>query len=1599
MMPAMNLRLLLLLCVLTSVPMWAQPRIGYLTPDLGTTRFGTYVEIIGPAGAISNFGTDGMYANNTGDNVRVICERPADTSRVKIGPAVVSWNGRMISTTIFVAPTVEPNSEDWRQLRPEFRIPVQVVVNGQASSSDTFYIVKPWPIGDIRSNAERVFGAGSLGIRSRRGAMLVDSVLLGGQPAYTVATADCDAQTPGNQGYLPVSVISMGRLVGTLGTSLNVNAVGANGGPGGGGGGGGYSNIAGVGGSQRGFVGGDGFTGGGPGGVNNTILSSLSERRRPGTGSGAQPPENKDSIDGGASLNGQPGGTSTVGYENAGGGTGHPFGLSGLGCVNKDNCVPPEAYGGGTGYREGTKGGGGGYGTDGAGIDLGNGRTSGGRTHGNLCLVPLAGGSGGASGNPSGLGTASSGGGGGGAISIHALNIGSVVVRADGGTTSLFDLGSGAGSGGGIILGSRTDVVNASAVANGGIGESSTIKQPLAGGVGRKRYDIPGSGVVDTYSGAGMDTVTNVLRQAALRGFGNGNDVIVWAKGERGPWIALDTMQGYATRWPNDGTKFTMPGTDTLYYICVTQRIIAPATAPFAAEPSWVMSQSGWNIVRIFGPPVIDAPAVVTMPTYGCPGSVVRDTIPVRNMGESPLIITAASFPPNSGFRLVEPTTFPDTIQAFEEHVYVVEYAPLPTHAGLTTTTFTINSNDTAVARNPLAIAVRINVEPFDLRYSWRGIPLDRSNDTLDFGPLCLGVPTPVGTTEELVVRNVGLSTATLERFRSLNPGLVVSTANLPHALVPNGFRNLNLTFTAKQVGLVVVPVLVDIAECPEPDTIWVRFVGLDARMRVDGTGQFGDVPVGETSRQIIDLVNDGTSDLRIETTPALAPPFVLRQISPIPPVVLEPGARIQMIVEYTPTTQTDDTAVMRFVSVMDGRSCPDSVEIVLSGKGVDVGYRLSQQAINVGQLFPCDTIRDSVVVTNTGNADLTLLYPAFIAGPDAAAFSVVGQPSVDVTLAPGASATYTVATGTPQPPDGLRSALLVIRTTSTAIGSIDVPLSVSRISTDISGPRDVDFGIVALGTTTSRTASYINNSGRPIRIARVSTSTPTLRAATPLGTVPGPGGTFDCTLTYTTGQEGALADTVWIVFDEPCVDSIRVIVRANSVSGAIAAPNALTFGDVSQCTTGRDSIVISNPAAVGLDLIDVALEGPDAALFRIENPGVVTGVTVPPGDSVKLYLTFDPRATSDGRKQATLVLRARVNDQPIRVTVQVDGTRRTALPSSPGEVVFGFVDITASTQQRVTLVNTSGETVHVTGVRVKGTSGTIFTVAGTNVPRDLAPGEALVLDVTFSPTEERLYVDSVIVSFDRPCADERVVPVRGNGRLNVELAVILPMQDGLDPAADNHRIPIRAAVVAGQTDVTNATLRLRIRYVTQTFVARAVEGGRIIANVSTGGMTDLDIELDNVNVRTDTVEVGAVVGSLTLGRTDSTSLVVVDGELVMDVATPNLRPVDGYMTLNICREGGDRFVEKAGGLALTVAGNPVRDIVNLTVDVFEPGDHELVLVDAVGATVDRWQWIHERGATPLTITRAAGDLASGAYRLVLRTPTRVRSVSLQIVH
>lgn len=788
----------------------------YIQPDLGTPGFNTYVEFIAPSLVKGFFGQDGFYINNPGstnlnDSVRIELLKPDDESKIIIGPAIVSWDGRMVSAQIFIKPDVEPNSHDWEQLTDEFVIEliIKVKYRGNNPPRDpdlpliyTFYIVKPWPA--ITSSGGGVLGDGVLGKRSPRGGMIFENLKLNG--IYAISTADCDPVLAGNQGYLPCTIIVTNKLIGTGGSKAVISAAGGteddgsktggNGGPGGGGGGGKWVDRTGT--VASGYNGGGGFTGGGKGGTNYP-LTGKGTYKFTGEGSFGATDGSTNDPKRGCSINGvEPPFQNNVNWEAAGGGTGHPFGLSGANTEDGNSYAPPAnvGYGGGSGWRQHSPGGGGAYATLGKGPDP----TTLGKIHGNTQIVPFSGGSGGASGNPEGRVLdwdvdAGSGGGGGGALRVFAKYIENISINVNGGdgVDGDYDAHGAGGSGGAGELASKSEIKNCQLTAIGG--SNGTNHE---GGYGYLRMDAVTSNSVqftpaNYYTGLASDSTYRVYRDIEFNYTGKTPDESECSLYRRidgdSQWTLMpNPITDFAGNW---SIKYTPTGPHKYEYFVLVRNNAGSGTGTndHTFDPKQIMAQDAANIFVLKDAyPDMIAPNELTANTV-CENQTYDFDFVVKNDGMKDLILSIdKSYFQNSNprFALITPTTNV-TLAEGQSQSFKIRYTPDPSELFNIQETFMLMHNDTAgpnLKTNPFPIVLKLDSVIYTKL---------TCISTLDFGVIQIGKP----KTSAFVYRNDGNVTLKISVNPVVSPPftLINSVPGIPATLAPGQTITFNIQY------------------------------------------------------------------------------------------------------------------------------------------------------------------------------------------------------------------------------------------------------------------------------------------------------------------------------------------------------------------------------------------------------------------------------------------------------------------------------------------------------------------------------------------------------------------------------------------------------------------------------------------------------------------------------------------------------------------------------------------------------------------------------------------------------------------------------------
>ncbi len=943
----------------------AQPTVSYYIPDAGAPGMAVVVEFIGPNTG-HNFGaSDGISPSG----VEIIAPSP-----LVAGPCIVSNNGTVLDAMIFIPPGTPLNTSVY----------LNVKVNGlQAASSQLFVVVPPQHIGSQSSG-------GVIGTRTAFGAMVIDSMILSGNTPFTLDVTDHNSLLAGNQGYLPAIILSQGPIVIQKGSTLSVSGIGTNAGPGGGGGGGRGCDY-----TSSPSNGGSGFTGGGGGGANTNIFGGKSYALN-GESTGSALGGNSNSLNG--ILGGEGGSNGGCATNGGAGGTGWTFGSGGLTWCSGN--AQPGGVGGGSVGRDTYGGGGGGFVADGTSGDAPNA----GLLYGFPQLVPLCGGSGGASGNPQVIfpssGCGGDGGGGGGAVLLYSrsgiLIQGSLTSNgADGnaGDNAPKTGGGGAGSGGGVILESNNGVsISGNVQVLGGIGGAGGDGGNSGGNGsnGRVRIDndltVAASGVLPGvgWFGPSLDTLSSITNlKIQIRGTASTNitptKIILYVQGSDGSYQSIDTIAiASQTGFLQNITLNNASG--NLFYVSAIQTDNSGAVN--------VMSDASGEIIQ-FSPPVCPTDTTTLMNFGVLPACQSSNSVQLKttiSAGGDSLNFTLAQGmtttftipkPQSVNGNLIQPITFnPQKAGTFRDTMIITDVT---------------NPTTCTPLRIPLLGVLDSNVAPKATPNS-----VNLGAVTLHgFNFVSTQISMPPGSTDTDIISSY--------KFTPSNPDVTTFSTMFPATVTPQNLFNIQFQFTvsnpadsAPYVGDIVLYYYpIDFPTCL--DSLIIPVMGTKAipilSVKPD-TVDFGNNPPCHDSTTNFTVYNTGNAPLQIDSL--MIDGFDFRMLSNSSASTIAQGDSEQYSIKFFPSTpagQKNTSLVIKSNDALNGGY--DTV--YLSGFSISSGLVITPAQIpySFGAINTGAIAIDTVVLRDTGTEQICITR-ASVPAP----FSVSGNPAK--TLAPG---------------------------------------------------------------------------------------------------------------------------------------------------------------------------------------------------------------------------------------------------------------------------------------------------------------------------------------------------------------------------------------------------------------------------------------------------------------------------------------------------------------------------------------------------------------------------------------------------------------------
>ncbi len=386
----------------------------------------------------------------------------------------------------------------------------------------------------------------------------------------------------------------------------------------------------------------------------------------------------------------------------------------------------------------------------------------------------------------------------------------------------------------------------------------------------------------------------------------------------------------------------------------------APATAG-SVTGSVTFTSNGSNSptsLALAGTGVAQVVQLTVSPTSSNFGNVLvgassTQTATLTNTGNVDVGVSGASVT-GAGFSISGLTT-PQTLVANQSVTFVVQFAP--SAAGSVTGSVSISS-----AAPTVTVAL-----------SGTGAlgQLTLTSSSIDFGDVVVGNT----KTQVVTITNTGNGDLTVTSVSVLGAGFSLTGLTLPLPLAPNQSSSFTVQFTPVSPGSVTGSVTVVDSNASHTISLKGNAKMQSALLTLSPTTiDFGNVAVSTSATQTATLTNTGNVNVAVNAASVTGAGFSASLVAQ----TLTPGQSVTFNVVFAPTSVGGVTGSAAVTS-----GAP-TVTVALSGTGAIGTLTPNPSSINFGNVVVGNSPTQSVTLTNTGNASLTVTSSS-VTGRDSA--------------------------------------------------------------------------------------------------------------------------------------------------------------------------------------------------------------------------------------------------------------------------------------------------------------------------------------------------------------------------------------------------------------------------------------------------------------------------------------------------------------------------------------------------------------------------------------------------------------------------------------
>ncbi len=295
-----------------------------------------------------------------------------------------------------------------------------------------------------------------------------------------------------------------------------------------------------------------------------------------------------------------------------------------------------------------------------------------------------------------------------------------------------------------------------------------------------------------------------------------------------------------------------------------------------------------------------------------------------------------------------------------------------------------------------------------------------------------------------------------------------------------------------------------------------------------------------------------------------------------------------------------------------------------------------------------------------------------------------------------------------------------------------------------ISNPASIDFGVVAVGSSSTESITLTNSATESVTISQVNLTNSSFSISDL--TLPfdlGEGQSTSFLVTFIPIANEAVSGDIFVVSNAS--GSPTVILLAGSGLGGESLvslnPNSVNFGDVLVGGSSTRAVNLLNLGSNTETIFQADVNGSRFSISGVSIPLVLSG-----GATVGFSVTFSPIA--GGNLTGSVSFLRVGSSEPTTLSLSGNGIVGDSLLNlNPASIAFGNIPVSDMDTRGATLTNSGGVTVIVSQANV--TPGTDYSVTGIFLPLILAPGATTTFIVDFAPSVAGTQSGSVSIVSD----------------------------------------------------------------------------------------------------------------------------------------------------------------------------------------------------------------------------------------------------------